>query len=110
TVIDNKIEVARYLTEISSWSTSGITVVKDASDSVIQGNTVVGGGGGEGNSVTGIAVDAYYSDENGISDVTISANDLSELTSAISIADRVGGVIEGNTITKSLNGIALGET
>lgn len=109
TVIGNEVEAARYITGNPSWSTSGITVVKHASDSKIINNTVIGVEGSE-NSVIGIAVDAHWSGGDRLTGIEILDNDLSKLSSAISISDRVEGVISGNAVKESTNGIRLGET
>src|SRR5690606_28682837 len=113
TVIGNEVTVAEYLTEITNWSTSGVTVVKDASSSLISQNTIKGPqeGIGSHNSVTGIAVDGKYTDDSaGLAEVLIIGNEVSNLSSGISLSDHVEVTVQGNFITANTNGIALGIT
>lgn len=112
TVIGNDVTVAEYTSDITNWSTSGITVVKDASNARIEGNTVRGPEGIEdGNSVIGIAVDAKYTDaEEGMSGISILDNEVTNLTAGISLSDRVDAEVSGNVVTGNLTGIRLGST
>lgn len=113
TVIGNEVTVAEYLTEITNWSTSGVTVVKDASSSFISQNTIKGPQEGIGphNSVTGIAVDGKYTDDNaGLVEVSVIGNKVSNLSSGISLSDHVEVTVQENLITANTNGIALGIT
>ena len=112
TVIGNKVEIVDYTTSIADWSTSAITVVKDASGALIQNNSVTRAGSIDvGNSVVGIAVDGHYgSNSAGLNGIVVSGNTVSGVTAGISIVDEVGATISGNTLANNIYGVSFGST